>query len=267
MFADKARYYIDDLGWPVFPVSRSKRPLVSGGCHSATTDQQMILQWSAEFPDANLALATGKPSGIIVIDIDGPKGEESWSRLIDVVWRGREPACPQVITGKGRHLYFRGREIGNRASSVLGKGIDVRGDGGSATLPPSVHLSGAVYRWQGEPHVMVPPWTPPPLSRLLRGEEAWPKYKTPYQRPQPKHDDLPPDLDRLCDMVLKAGEGERNHTLNTAAFLAAKAIRSGAVSPALVIDRLTNAALAIGLDRIEIAATIRSGIRAGERVL
>lgn len=264
MFAEKADYYVNQLSWPVFPVNRNKRPLIDGGCHAATLDLPTIRQWGERFPAANIALATGKPSGIIVIDIDGPKGEESWKRLVGVVWLGHEPICPQVITGKGRHLYFRGQQIGNRASSVLGKGIDVRGDGGSATLPPSIHQNGSTYRWNGEPHLIVPPWTPPPLSRLLRGEEAFPKYKTPYKKPFLKHEDTPPDLDKLCDMVLRAGEGERNHTLNTAAFLAAKTIAAGKASPSLVIDRLTNAALAIGLDRIETDATIKSGLRAGE---
>lgn len=267
MFSEKASYYVNILGWPVFPVSREKRPLVAGGCHSATLDPLTIERWSADFPDANIAVATGRPSGIIVIDIDGPLGERSWERLCKIVWFHRPPDCPQVVTSKGRHLYFRGREIGNRASSVLGKGIDVRGDGGSATLPPSIHKSGAIYRWSGEPHVMVPPWTPPALSRLLRGDEAWPRYRNKSLRPTLKHGDLPPDLDRLCAMVLKATPGERNHVLNAAAFLAAKTIESGKASRDLVIDRLAGAASAIGLERHEIGPTIKSGLRAGARLL
>ena len=53
-----------------------------------------------------------------------------------------------VKTGKGRHRYFRcdGARVGNSAGR-LGKGIDVRGDGGYVVAAGSVHASGTPYRF------------------------------------------------------------------------------------------------------------------------
>jgi len=266
-FAERASYYVDVLRWPVFPVSRNKVPCIKGGCHAASLDPTLIARWAREFPHANVAVATGKPSGVVVIDIDGPVGEESWKKLIRRVW-WREPVCPQVITAKGRHLYFSGSGVGNRVSSVLGKGIDVRGDGGSAILPPSIHETGVVYEWLDYPHQVCPPLLPPALVRILNDEEPWPLLVRPRtQRRNPAAERAPPDIKRLADTVRTAPEGTRNYTLNTAAFLAAKAVRAGKVSRDTVLHALTEAALQAGLQRHEIRATILSGLRGGAKKL
>lgn len=69
-------------GWPVFPVEpRGKRPLTSHGVHDASTDTATITDWWKQWPDANLGLATGTASGLLVIDIDGPKGEAAYKDL------------------------------------------------------------------------------------------------------------------------------------------------------------------------------------------
>ncbi len=87
------------------------------------------------YPNANVAIATGAISGLVVIDIDGPDGEASLATL---------PPMPEtriVQTGRGRHLYFAhpGGAVPNSAGK-LGKGIDVRGDSGYVVAPPSRHL-------------------------------------------------------------------------------------------------------------------------------
>lgn len=281
MFGERARYYVETLGWPVFPVGRNKHPLVpkdrdpatgqdipdTGGVKKASADPAQITVWDSLYPDANVALATGEPSGIVVIDIDGPAGEASWRKLVRLVWFQTEPDCPQAMTAKGRHLYFRGIGIGNRVNSVLGQGIDVRGDGGSAILPPSVHASGTIYEWLDPPHLLKPPWLPPALIRLIAGEQAWPVPRRYPVRPEPRHGDTPPDLDKLVNMVRDATEGERNHVLNTAAFLAAKTVAHAVCSESDVMAALTAAGLSCGLYRDEIKATVASGLRAGRRKL
>ena len=61
---------------------------------------------------------------------------------------GRLPKTVTVQTGKGRHRYFRcdGARVGNSAGR-LGKGIDIRGEGGYVVAAGSVHASGATYRF------------------------------------------------------------------------------------------------------------------------
>ena len=68
-------------------------------------------------------------------------------------YSARSPGTIEVITGAGRHLWFRtpaGRVIRNsvgKKSSGLGEGIDIRGAGGYVVVPPSIHPSGRKYEF------------------------------------------------------------------------------------------------------------------------
>src|SRR5690242_19888325 len=68
-------------GWPVFPlVPRDKTPLIGRkqgghGFHDATTDLNQIRSWWTAYPDANIGIPTGPISGIVAVDVDGPKGD------------------------------------------------------------------------------------------------------------------------------------------------------------------------------------------------
>src|SRR5271157_5431787 len=83
---------------------RGKEPLTSRGFHDATSDEVEIRRrWQRDF-NANIGLPTGATNGIMVVDIDGEKGERQWAKLTTRL--GEPPATPQVKTGGGRHLYF-----------------------------------------------------------------------------------------------------------------------------------------------------------------
>ncbi len=138
-------------GLAVFPVQpRGKEPVTGNGCKGATLDRDMVDNWWTTRPDLNIGLATGDK--IFVVDIDADRGgETSFARLEKK--HGALPETVEVITGNGRHLWFRapsGRVIRNsvgRKSSALGEGIDVRGAGGYVVVPPSIHPSGRKYEF------------------------------------------------------------------------------------------------------------------------
>ena len=135
------------LGWSVFPLLEAgKVPVYKGGCRDATRSLQRVQNHWQRCPNHNYGIATGAPSGIFVLDIDGPEGEASLAALCAEY--GPLPPTVTVITAKGRHLYFKtiGVLIGNSAGK-LGPGIDVRGDGGYVVGAGSVHPSGHVYRY------------------------------------------------------------------------------------------------------------------------
>jgi hypothetical protein len=130
------------LGFSVLPVQRvDKKPLIPWQeFQKRLPTEEEVARWWQRWPAANLAIVTGKVSGVVVLDVDGPEGEASL--------RGRQvPPTPTVLTGKGRHLYFRwpGFEARNFARKL--PGLDFRGDGGYVVAPPSVHASGRRYRW------------------------------------------------------------------------------------------------------------------------
>ena len=162
-------------GWRVIPVnsisdghcscgqttcdSPGKHPLISNWTQDASADPAVLRRWFDQYPAANIAILTGEGSGVFVLDVDGSTGEMSLEDLEE--GHGSLAETLTCMTGRGRHLYFRypGRHV-KISASVLGEGLDVRGDGGSAILPPSRHVNGAVYHWQDEdrPVAEAPPW-------------------------------------------------------------------------------------------------------------
>jgi putative DNA primase/helicase len=148
-----------NLGWKIFPVhsikdgmctcgnlncnSQGKHPITINGFKDASNDVNQILAWHDIYPKANWAVATGEISQIVVVDVDRDKGGAQSILNFEV------PLTPKTITGGGGyHLFFNYPKI-NVKSSVrkIAPGIDIRGDGGYAILPPSNHLSGNSYYW------------------------------------------------------------------------------------------------------------------------
>jgi hypothetical protein len=151
-------------GWPVLPVvAGGKVPLLKNWPRLASIDALKVEVWSKRHSGCNFGLLCGKPSGLIVLDVDPRNG--GTATLADLEReRGDLPATPEVATGGGgRHLYLRhpGGRIGNR---IIGPGLDLKADGGYVVLPGSTHESGCRYRWRSgfEPDDVEvaepPPW-------------------------------------------------------------------------------------------------------------
>ena len=137
-------------GWAVVPASeRAKRPIVRWQRyqHEMPTEKQLI-GWYERWPQANLAVVTGRISGIVVVDIDPRHGGAESLAMMEARHGALPETVESVTGGGGRHVYFAypGREVRNRVG--LAPGIDMRGDGGCIIVPPSVHPSGKRYRWK-----------------------------------------------------------------------------------------------------------------------
>jgi len=130
---DAALEYLD-WGLSVFPC-RGKKPLIEWGEYSKRQPtEEEIEKWWEDWPDANIALATGAVSGVAVIDLDNEAAIQ-WAKdnLADA-----RPMAWQT-TGKGKHLLYQtnGTPIPNAVGIV--EGVDIRGDGGYIMLAPSIH--------------------------------------------------------------------------------------------------------------------------------
>jgi putative DNA primase/helicase len=185
---DAALYYAS-LGWHVFPVwwpvdgrcacgdpsckHPAKHPLgrlVPRGFLDATTDPAAIRRWWGAAPLANVGVATGRVSRLLVVDADGAAGRDALADLLDRHDDDGEPAVAET-GGGGLHLAF-ALPPGARARSSVGViafKTDVRGDGAAFVAPPSVHAAGRAYRWDGWPPApgRAPGWllrlvAPPP---------------------------------------------------------------------------------------------------------
>ena len=165
-----------------------------------------------------------------------------------------------VKTRRGVHLYYRtvGR-VKSVSPSPLGIGIDIRGEGALATLPPSVHSSGHVYEWVSEPDLRNLPLPNSSLINMMSGRDPHDGRKRLETVMTTRR------AEEAIDNVTTVGEGGRNAALNKAAFICGKAIAAGLLTEFEAWRRLNDAAAAAGIPRPEAAATIRSGLRAGER--
>jgi hypothetical protein len=118
--------------------------LVPNGLSDATIDVQIITAWWSKMPEANIGLATGKQSNLVVLIVGRPEGEARLTALERKF--GSLPQTAVVKKGNGRHLHFaypRGAtEIKSIARPRLK--LEVRGDGGYVLAPPSIEEAGQV---------------------------------------------------------------------------------------------------------------------------
>jgi hypothetical protein len=270
-------------GWAVFPChaptqasacssgdracsSPAKHPRTQRGLHDASTRPDVIKRWWRRWPTANVGIRTGAVSHLVVLDIDPPHGgDDSLESLI-----GDEQPLPPtitVLTGSGGcHLYFThpGGTVHN-SSSTLGPGIDVRGDGGYVIAPPSLHIAGDPYRWTVSSRLAhLPDWL-----RLLIQPPERPQTEPPPTRPGRAASDgtiwARAALAAEVASVASAQEGQRNHTLNRAAFALGQLVAGGHLDQSNVVSSLEAAGLASGLGAKETQRTVASGLRGGQQ--
>lgn len=101
----------------------------------------------------NMGAITGAASGgLVVVDIDGEAGLNWWNGLLAVHNNNLEPETPSQRTGGGgRQIFFRvkaGDDWVPPTFKAPAMKVDIRGRGGFAMLPPSLHASGNEYAWE-----------------------------------------------------------------------------------------------------------------------
>lgn len=164
---EAALFYIN-CGWAVFPLApKSKTPLKgSRGFKDASKEINQIKSWWKETPVANIGIATGKISGLYVIDLDdGAAGIASWAELC------RQQAQPEIETltastvSGGRHLFFQypSGDISLGCTAKVFPHIDTRGNGGYIVAPPSYAITpthSGLYTWlnSGATLAEMPTW-------------------------------------------------------------------------------------------------------------
>ena len=154
IYAAHARKYAA-LRWATFPLAVGKKVPIAGsrGFKSASADPRVVAARAAEYPDANIGIATGKVSGLIVIDIDPRNGGDLTLERLAAAGKRFPKTVEAISCQNGRHLYYAyDARAKSCCKSKLGMGIDVKMDGGYVVAPPSVwSRNGQVYRWLRSP--------------------------------------------------------------------------------------------------------------------
>lgn len=161
--------------------SPGKHPRTRNGVKDASTDPDQIQSWWKRWPNANIGVACGAMSRLIVLDVD-PRNGGSVANIID-----RHGPLPETLQsqsgGGGTHLLFHAENC--RSCACDCEGVDVLGDGKLFVAPPSLHASGKTYGWKpengpddsgGPSLAAAPPW----LTALCsRDDSRSPKPETP----------------------------------------------------------------------------------------
>lgn len=254
------------MGWPVFPLAvKAKIPAIAkaaggNGVNDATTDMNLIMAWSKKYPHANVGIACGETSGLVVIDIDPRNGGNA--SLLALGAKGRAfPDCPIARTGGGGlHMLFRFDEKIINSKNKLGPGIDVKSSGGYIVGAPSEVLqpSGVIgkYEWARHPVDVSPPRLPIWVSSMLA-----PIQRPPHLQPSRMEGPTTANMTALVEFVRKSGKGDGNNRLYWAACRAAGMVREHKVSSASAVDQLLTAAVSRGTPFKKAHATIASAFK------
>jgi len=137
------------LGWSVIPIRpKDKLPLIKWGeFQKRIATEEEIKGWLLKWPDANIAVVTGKISNLVVMDFDSYKALYEFQATFTTL--------PQTIvsitgraSGEGRQHFFsypEGLNIKNKTSLIAD--MDIRAEGGFVVVAPSQHKSGNSYKW------------------------------------------------------------------------------------------------------------------------
>ena len=278
---DAARSY-GAQGWPVLPVagvssagecgcgpscqSPCKHPLSRHGVQEATTDPVLIEEWWRRSPDANVGIATGAASGLIVVDLDLAKGGGESLQTLVAAGHQLAPTLTSHTWGRGLHLFY-APPLGLAIADAVGRlpglaqalpGIDLRGDDGYVVAPPSIHASGRRDRWDRRWIADLPSWMlPRPMVPARAATFSLTGGASAYGVGA---------LSRELEAVRGLAVGQRSDGLHRAAFCLGRLVGGGELAEALVCETLLCAALAVGLGELEATVTIHSGLRAGMAV-
>lgn len=186
---DYAEAYLA-AGWSVFPLRpRSKLPLADLLPKDETGERswkpfqtkrptmRLVDAWLEREPQMNLAVVTGRISGVAVLDLDGQDA-------IDAL-KERRIAPPGTLTQRTPHGWHGVYRLGvlpvKNTAGAIAPHVDTRGEGGYIVAAPS-RLDDGAYAWVARvPMVEAPEWMAQPerAARSMRpmGEsgERWVK--------------------------------------------------------------------------------------------
>jgi hypothetical protein len=151
-----ALVYRNKYSLSVIPTGRDKKPVFAWKKYreALPTEEEVKLWWGEKYAGSNIALICGTLSKRVVIDFDIYKEKDVLGRV-----EGHIPdslAFPIAKTPRGGvHYHFLyDPEIPCTGVNFV-KGIDIKSEGGLATLPPSVDKNGR-YTWQANISVGTP---------------------------------------------------------------------------------------------------------------
>ena len=144
------KQYVDEFaakGMSVIPDKFAmKQPAIKEWttfCERQPTEAE-VLQWKNSFDKTNIALCTGRASGIIAVDMDAIDPE-----VVDIINKMTIPSPVEKVGSKGWTRFYK-YDPSIKTCSVKYNGqvvLEILAENKKTTLPPSKHPSGGSYTW------------------------------------------------------------------------------------------------------------------------
>jgi hypothetical protein len=257
--SETAIWLLDQGLWPVVVRPGKKAPVARDWGLKRPSPAQLEAGFR-RFPRAGVGLLLGPRSGVVDLEVDDPdaagpalsrlfsagppdtagwKSERGRHRLF--LWDPALAGVPSVVTFAGGALELRAGGEGKQVMSVC---------------PPTRGADGVPRHWTGTGDIFP---LPDGVVRRLRKRAAAPRRFT-YRAPHG-----PPGgvLDREAARVRTAPVGNRNATLNRAAFVVGLHVGTNRIDQADATRVMLSAAEECGLPTPEAARTIERGLDAG----
>jgi hypothetical protein len=139
-----------ECGLAVFPINGKVPFRGSHGVKDASTDPIRVRENWALHPRANIAIACGAASGIIVVEDDSDEARLELAALESK--HGPLPATAMSKTRRGHHRYFsipEGLRVPHKGQK-RGSQLEIISDGHYVLASPSIHPSGIRYEWAND---------------------------------------------------------------------------------------------------------------------
>jgi hypothetical protein len=156
----KAALWYQKNGYSVIPVKKNKKPYIKWEKYQTErADPGQVTTWWKKWPHANIAIVTGKISGIDVVDCDSEDGKSALNDFLPETL-----ILPISKTPHGYHYFF-------KHSPGLSNGVrvitdtDLRTTGGYIIVPPSGNGKGKTYAWL--PEMSIAKVEPPAMPEML----------------------------------------------------------------------------------------------------
>lgn len=165
-----ALQYLNKYGWAVIPCGKDKKPLIKWEKYQRQfPTEKEVKRWWGDHPEANIAVITGRISGLTVIDVDSEDGDEALWELLPANFKTLEVQTPSP---GGLHYYCKFVEGIRNAARWL-TDCDVRSEGGYVVAPPSIAEKGS-WRWVGSPEDEIAYMPDAVLRRLSKIAQSGP---------------------------------------------------------------------------------------------